>query len=133
MDDIDSLLQSVMDSHEEDMTDTHFLEEAAPDELTVEEDVYDNEVSTDKLYETGATMVDDTADMSEEEIAQLLESSQLIDDGAAKLPEESNHITDDDFLSDILKEQDDADLKEIQELLQKADKNEEIESGDFFF
>ena len=102
VDDIDALLQSVMDSQEE-----------APDDS----------------FGTDNTMVDDAASMSEEEISRLLEESQKIEDSKEEPAEEPSGSDEEDFLADILKEQDDADLKEIQELLQKSDNNEEIEGA----
>lgn len=75
------------------------------------------------------TTVEDTANMSEDAIARLLEASQngdSLDEVDVEPVGESDTLMQEDALTSLLNESNDADLMEIQDLLEKADNNEEI-------
>lgn len=74
----------------------------------------------------GTATVEDTAEMTAEEIASLLAASQSEETPQTAPAEQAAALSEEDMLAGMLNETDDADLKEIQELLQKADNNEEI-------
>lgn len=117
---LDQLLQNLTEEQENDIP-------VVPDE---DMDAVDIDALLQSAIDShDTTTVEDTANMSEDAIARLLEASQngdSLDEVDVEPVGESDTLMQEDALTSLLNESNDADLMEIQDLLEKADNNEEI-------
>lgn len=117
---LDELLQNLTEEQENDIP-------VLPDE---DMDAVDIDALLQSAIDShDTTTVEDTANMSEDAIARLLEASQngdSLEEVDVEPVDESDILMQEDVLTSLLTDSNDADLMEIQDLLEKADNNEEI-------
>lgn len=117
----------------EDMPQESIAAEEVLPELSVAEDVQQEPIAAEEvspeLPAAEPVSVEDTADMTEDDIEKLLAGSQEVEEKEEAEPQEEafNGVEDVDELMRLLNNSDDEEVQDIHDMLQKSDNNEAVD------